>query len=1089
MNLVTSFADDDEGDEEEDNERVELTSGSGKIISATTKDWIREYKSGCGWEIYTTRLSKLFVGSKFAELSYALYEKKGVVLFALQITDLSQVGAPRLLLNPSDYVIPDPSEFLVDAFVIAQNKADSDLTLHESTQEGAEGGDNLSSLNRNFIFNERRKSSMNVPRVPGKDATIFPGINTNNSATTGNPEKEPNSSLPKKKESRWKQLKRSALLERKVQSNSYQEIMHRLEAEHFKENYYVAQKPLDINECTVKTSVLNEYPFINQHLIVVGKGLRNLYDLIRPLRAKYQGPLRYIVLLYPHDIPHDVWQRISVFDSLLIIRGSCLEESQLRRAGIFRAAQVVVLADGSSGSTSNSSSMGALVDSEAIFTYQHVKRMNPSTQVVLEFVNQSNISYLKDESKVSVDDPKFTAQFAAGSLFTTSLLDSIVCQAYYNPQIIKVINKLISGIDELDRYDLMTRAARELANGKDDTKTDSDSSGSDAGNDSQKSEAISSRNLREENRRMSMTILNRTRNRLQVIRGSCLYQMAIPENLEKRTYGGLYQYLASRGKVPLGLLRGIFANMNMGPKSNLMPYVYTNPDKDTELYSCDRVFVLSTTPERVESKVDIKDWLLDLQMSKSREINKESKDSPSKSAKTSELLERQQKKMEDRLSKFSGDVNKKLASLLELIDKSARFTSTPSIYASPSQDGTYSFDESPSATRTQVDSRISNASSLGRSRGESMDSANSSEAGNNGEESKDEYDIDKDYSNGDTDTNPSICPSPITTNTQSVVGLRRQSQPSSAPGVLRMPSTSPYTINHKRPSLTVDGVRIMPIMEHSTENSISREFPEEGVVQSLGNNGYSSSNSSGPSTAAETPDITAKAGDLISYPQHGNHMMHFNLVKISESMPTLSEGKSPVKSTQVSDAGVTENHAPALDTSSNKQQVQASLSASEKKSVNEVVVEDKLFSPVREFGASVHDSDIDIPGGQPIESDSLYVSSTDVSDTGVRLVHPKASRPKYQKGPRISHTAEKSIERQMKLRSLREKNPSGRVDPHNTRKAQESAVLFSEFMASKLRQQASFQDKNVNTLQRSKTAPSMGEAVAYEGDHSDMEKV
>lgn len=82
--------------------------------------------------------------------------------------------------------------------------------------------------------------------------------------------------------------------------------------------------------------------------------------------------------------------------------------------------------------------------------------------------------------------------------------------------------------------------------------------------------------------------------------------MSLPENLEMKTYGSLYQNLASQGVIPLGLLRGIFSNMNMGPKANRTPYVFTNPPKDTELYSCDRVFVLSIKPQRVAAKVDMK---------------------------------------------------------------------------------------------------------------------------------------------------------------------------------------------------------------------------------------------------------------------------------------------------------------------------------------------------------------------------------------------------------------------------------------------------------------------------------------------------
>lgn len=1093
MNLVTSFADDDD-EEEDDDERVEFTSGSGKQISASSKDWIKEYKNGCGWEIYTTRLSKLFVGSKFCELSYALYEKKGVVLFALQITDLKQGGSPRLVLNPAEYIIPDPNEFQVDAFVIAQNKADSDLTLHETNDPetmGDDGQQSSSLLNRNFNMFERRKSSMNVPRVPNPNVLNASnnGANNNGSGNGGGGEEEQRSP-PKKKESRWKQLKRSALLERKVQSNSYQEIVHRLEAEHFKENYYVAETPLDLNECIVKTSVMNEYPFINQHLIIVGKGLRNLYDLIRPLRAKYLGPLRYIVLLYPYDIPHDVWQRISVFDSLLVVRGSCLEESQLRRAGIFRAAHVVVLADGSSGSGPSSSDVDALVDSEAIFTYQHVKRMNPQTQVVLEFVNQSNISYLKDESKAGVDEPKFTAQFAAGSLFTTSLLDSIVCQAYYNPQIIKVINKLISGIDELDRNDLMTRAARELATGKEDA-TDSDSASDNGDGDGNGSaESASSRQVRADNRRMSMTILNRTRSRLQLIRGSCLYQMAIPDSLEKRTYGCLYQHLAARGKVPLGLLRGIFANMNMGPKSNLMPYVFTNPDKDTELYSCDRVFVLSTTPERVEQKLDIKDWLLDLQMSKSREGKSEKMKPAEKTAKSTEMLDRHQRKMEERLNKFSTDVNKKLSSLLELIDKSAKWSSRPtsSIRASPSQDGAepmYSLDDSPSsATRSRRDSRVSNTS-FGRSRGSSMDSINSSEGEMIVSDVKDDADGGRIRSSDDSRrtsasdsmNNSSFSPSPVTVanNVGGMSTMRRQSQPSSAPGVLRMTNihSSPvYSNGSKRPSLTVDGVRIIPIQEHSQENSIVKTIADESS---------SSSESSGLSTASGTPDHIAKsAKDVEESVSNGTQpvpdtaaIVPFpDLASISATMPTRSEGLPSANGAATNAAA---EPAPA----------KAAIEA-------EKNMENKLFSPVQKFYPSESEDDEKKPKKESTAAaDDMYISSTDAgSGTDIRptrLMQPKATRPAStpQPGPRISHTAEKSTERQLKLRMLREKDPH-RLDAHGTMKAQATAVMFSEFMASKIRKQAA-QLPPATHAKKEETSTG-GFQTNYEADRSDVEK-
>ena len=94
--------------------------------------------------------------------------------------------------------------------------------------------------------------------------------------------------------------------------------------------------------------------------------------------------------------------------------------------------------------------------------------------------------------------------------------------------------------------------------------------------------------------------------RIKDIQGSCLYQMALPDNFNDRTYGRLYQKLSSQGIIPLGILRGTFSGMSVGPKANRAPYVYTNPEKDTELFKCDKIFVLSTKPIQADSKLDLK---------------------------------------------------------------------------------------------------------------------------------------------------------------------------------------------------------------------------------------------------------------------------------------------------------------------------------------------------------------------------------------------------------------------------------------------------------------------------------------------------
>lgn len=78
-----------------------------------------------------------FEGATFCTLSEILYQKIGVVLFALEIEDLKkEKSSTRLLLNPADFVIPPKSDYRIDAFVMAKNKAQSDLTFTKTNSEG-----------------------------------------------------------------------------------------------------------------------------------------------------------------------------------------------------------------------------------------------------------------------------------------------------------------------------------------------------------------------------------------------------------------------------------------------------------------------------------------------------------------------------------------------------------------------------------------------------------------------------------------------------------------------------------------------------------------------------------------------------------------------------------------------------------------------------------------------------------------------------------------------------------------------------------------------------------------------------------------
>jgi len=84
-----------------------------------------------------------------------------------------------------------------------------------------------------------------------------------------------------------------------------------------------------------------------------------------------------------------------------------------------------------------------LLDAKTIFKYNIIKKKNPKVNVVTELINQSNIAFLLDDPlllpffKYYLYDQ--TPVFASGEVYLSSLMDSLICQAYYNSALINVL--------------------------------------------------------------------------------------------------------------------------------------------------------------------------------------------------------------------------------------------------------------------------------------------------------------------------------------------------------------------------------------------------------------------------------------------------------------------------------------------------------------------------------------------------------------------------------------------------------------------------------------------------------------------------
>ena len=81
-------------------------------------------------------------------------------------------------------------------------------------------------------------------------------------------------------------------------------------------------------------------------------------------------------------------------------------------------------------------------DAEVIFIYKAIKKANKNIQIMAELVYSSNIEFLfpkEQHSEFDCQSYELTPLFAAGEVYISSTIDTLTCQAYYNPHIVTIL--------------------------------------------------------------------------------------------------------------------------------------------------------------------------------------------------------------------------------------------------------------------------------------------------------------------------------------------------------------------------------------------------------------------------------------------------------------------------------------------------------------------------------------------------------------------------------------------------------------------------------------------------------------------------
>ena len=124
------------------------------------------------------------------------------------------------------------------------------------------------------------------------------------------------------------------------------------------------------------------------------------------------------------------------------MQGNPIKSDDLKKAGVSKAQAVVILSK-----YNQDNELLEMMDADSIFIYKAVKNESKKTLIIADLISTNSIGYLSATSDENSDLHGFwlSEPFASGELYISSMLDTLICQAFYNPYILNIISQLMLG--------------------------------------------------------------------------------------------------------------------------------------------------------------------------------------------------------------------------------------------------------------------------------------------------------------------------------------------------------------------------------------------------------------------------------------------------------------------------------------------------------------------------------------------------------------------------------------------------------------------------------------------------------------------
>ena len=482
-------------------------------------NWMKEYLKGLENEIYRIKIKSEYLHNlTFIDLVKIIYELTNFIVIGTDV--IYRDIKPFVCLNPFNYQF-SPFNHLI--YLLASKQPSED---------------EINQLIENYLESHKKgiiKNNEKMVKIRRLKVSYWANLNS---------DYEPMKNKDKDKEE--ENGKTEDIIDMKHFQNKVLENKLNYNNKNKNQEFNYLNKRNLITKIKPRTQSESEYfssEYLENHIIICGLN-QNIKHMIMPLRAKSNVKIIPILIIDQNEhIPSQIWTEIQYFPDIYYMKGDLRKQEDLIRAGILNALAVVIL-----GKYDNENESSGMLDINSIFTYNSIKGIYNKTLIITDLMSINSIGLLTHKSQ---DIEKYgfwlNQAFISGELYINSMLDTLICQAFYNPYVVNIITQLMLG-------ELAFKFSEETTN-----------------------------------------ILNKDK-----LLKSSLNLYKVKELLEKYKYENfesfigtnkigfkyLFEFLVDNNKIPIGVLRNSY---------DIHKYVFLAPDPDIDIdIEKDEIYIISS---------------------------------------------------------------------------------------------------------------------------------------------------------------------------------------------------------------------------------------------------------------------------------------------------------------------------------------------------------------------------------------------------------------------------------------------------------------------------------------------------------------